>query len=130
VGDGGCSERLLAADELERAIPKKSGNSVTLVPPWTILYPVDRYTELGMALIRASDANAAYKEVLGRRLPPAPDEAPIDAERIRELQVEILAADAEVERLKLEMALGRTQLGLRRGCRSNEAVQIPAKIAQ
>ena len=59
-------------------------------------------------MIRANDARAAYKEVLGRRLPPAPDEAPIDVERVMGLQVEILAADAEVERLRLEMALGRT----------------------
>ena len=68
---------------------------------------MDRYTELGMALIRANDARAAYKELLGRRLPPAPDEDPIDVERVMGLQVEILAADGEVERLRLEMALGR-----------------------
>ena len=56
---------------------------------------------------RANDARAAYKEVLGRKLPPAPDEAPVEVERVREMQSEIMAAEAEVERLRQEMASGR-----------------------
>jgi len=69
---------------------------------------MDKVTELRKALVRASQAHAAYAEVLGGRLPPGPGDDPrADGERMKALQAEITEADAEVARLKGE-AFGGT----------------------
>jgi len=64
---------------------------------------MDKDTELRTALARSSRAHTAYTEMLGGRLPPGPGDSPrSDWERMKALQAEIEAADAEVARLRHE----------------------------
>jgi len=64
---------------------------------------MDNDTELRTALARSRHAHTAYTEMLGGRLQPGPGDTPrSDGERMKALQAEIEAADAEVTRLRHE----------------------------
>jgi hypothetical protein len=65
---------------------------------------MDTNTEMTEALRRSSLAHAAYAEMLGGRLSSGVDAPLSDRERMKKLQAEIEAADAEVARVRQERA--------------------------